>query len=80
MKKACFLTIRLISGTAGRDNDAPDEYGSVVYIYNENSVRIYAPNKYTNGYDSGYTIFTGNSLTLSLSLSLSLSGAALAQW
>ena len=48
------------SGTAGRDDDRPQEYGSVVYIYNENSVRLYAPNA-RNNYDTGYVIYTGES-------------------
>ena len=36
----------------------PEEYGSIVYMYNETTVRLYAPNKY-NSYESGYAIYTG---------------------
>ena len=46
------------SGTGVRDDDEPYEYGSVVYIYNENTVRLFAPNM-VNGYASGYVIYTG---------------------
>ena len=53
------------SGTGVRDDDEPYEYGSVVYIYNENTVRLFAPNM-VNGYASGYTIYTGKHRGLKL--------------
>ena len=66
--------INFDSGTAGRDDDRPQKYGSVVYVYNDNSVRLYAP-KMANGHDAGYAVFTGKkSLSHSLSLSLSFNG------
>ena len=56
--KRLYFSWTCYSGTGIRDDDVPYQYGSIVYIYNNTTVRLLAPNN-ENGYDSGYAIYTG---------------------
>lgn len=47
-----------ISGNSERDDDSPDMYGGVVYIYNEHTVKVMAPYGYNNKH-TGAAIYTG---------------------
>lgn len=46
------------SGSAQRDDDSDNVYGGVVYIYNENHVKIFVPVQ-ENTSNKGLAIYTG---------------------
>lgn len=45
-------------GSAQRDDDSDNDYGGVVFIYNENHVKIFVPVQ-ENTSDKGLAIYTG---------------------
>jgi hypothetical protein len=51
------------TGSAQRDNDYAEEYGGVVYIYNELHVHLYFPFG-KDGYATGGVAFTGKQFML----------------
>ena len=56
-----YLILGMYIGVYPRDDDSPENYGGVSYIYNHEEIQVAAPLRY-NQYSSGRAIYAGKNV------------------